>query len=124
MRRVTAPWLVVGVVGLGLGWGVLSAEPPPDDPRKVAQAAIVKLSDNLEAKDVGERARLIVQQNDSCDISTIFTSERRGGLGIGKATEAKHPDSIERLVRDFATARRPRRPSWSSTATTTCAWPR
>jgi hypothetical protein len=102
MRAVTVRWLAVGVVGLGLGWGLVLAEPPPDDPRKVAQAAIVKLSDDLEAKDVGERARLIVQQNDSCDISSVFTSQRHGGLGIGKATEANHPDSIERLVRDFA----------------------
>jgi hypothetical protein len=102
MRAVMVRLLTVGVVGLGLGWSLLSAEPPPDDPRKVAQAAIVKLSDNLEAKDVGERARLIVKDNDSCDISSVFTSQRHGGLGIGKATEAKHPDSIERLVRDLA----------------------
>jgi hypothetical protein len=102
MHAVRVRWLAVGVVGLGLGWGVLLAEPPPDDPRKLAQGAIVKLSDNLEAKDVGERARQIVQQNDSCDISSVFTSQRHGGLGIGKATEAKHPDSIDRLVNDLA----------------------
>jgi hypothetical protein len=94
--------LAVGLAGLGLGWSLLSAEPPPDDPRKLAQAAIVKLSDNLEASDVGERARQIVEHHDSCDISSVFTSQRHGGLGIGKATEANHPDSIDRLVRDFA----------------------
>jgi hypothetical protein len=102
MRAVTVRWLAAGVVGLGLGWGVLPAEPPPDDPAKQAQAAILKLSDNLDAKDVGERARLIVQQHTSCDISSVFVPQRHGGLGIGKATEANHPDSIDRLVRDFA----------------------
>jgi hypothetical protein len=102
MRTVTWRWLAAGVAGLGLGWGVLLAEPPPDDPTKQTQAAILKLSDNLDAKDVGERARLIVQQHTSCDISSVFVPQRLGGLGIGRATEANHPDSIDRLVRDFA----------------------
>ena len=102
MRAVTVRWLAAGVIGLGLGWSVLAAEPPPDDPGKQAQAAILKLSDNLDGKDVGERARLIVQQHTSCDISSVFVPQRHGGLGIGKATEADHPDSIDRLVRDFA----------------------
>ena len=102
MRAVTVRWLAAGAVGLGLGWGVLLAEPPPDDPRKQAQAAIVKLSDNLEAKDVGERAKQIVEQYDSCDISSVFRRQRGGGLGIGKATGAKHPDSIEGLIADFS----------------------
>ena len=102
MRAVTVRWLAAGAVGLGLGWGVLLAEPPRDDPRKQAQAAIVKLSDNLEAKDVGERAKQIVEQYDSCDISSVFRRQRGGGLGIGKATGAKHPDSIEGLIADFS----------------------
>ena len=90
------------MVGLGLGWGVLAADPPPDDPGKQAQAAILKLSDNLEARDVGERAKRIVGQHTSCDISSVFVPQRHGGLGIGRATEANHPDSIDRLVRDLA----------------------
>ena len=102
MRAVTVRWLAAGAVGLGLGWGVLLAELPPDDPRKQAQAAIVKLSDNLEAKDVGERAKQIVEQYDSCDISSVFRRQRGGGLGIGKATEANHPDSVEGLIADFS----------------------
>ena len=103
MHAVTVRWLAVGAVGLGLGWGVLAAEPPPDGPAKQAQAAILSLSDHLDAEDVGERAQLVVRQHTSCDISSVFVPQRHGGLGIGKATEAKHPDSIERLVRDFAT---------------------
>jgi hypothetical protein len=102
MRAVTVRWLVAGVVGLGLGWGVLLAEPPPDDPRKQAQAAILKLSEDLEAKDVGARAKRIVDQYDSCDISSVFRRQRGGGLGIGKATGANHSDSVEALVADFA----------------------
>jgi hypothetical protein len=102
MHAVTVRWLAVGVVGLGLGWGVLLAEPPPDAPPKQAQAAILKLSENLEARDVGERAKQIVQQFDSCDISSVFRPRRGGGLGIGKAAEANHADSVERLVLDFS----------------------
>jgi hypothetical protein len=102
MRAVTVRWLAVGVVGLGLGWSVLPAEPPPDDPRVQTQAAIVKLSDNLEARDVGERAKRIVEQYDSCDISSVFRLKRSGGLGIGKAAEANHVNSVERLVLDFS----------------------
>ena len=105
MRAVTVRWLAAGAVGLGLGWGVLLAEPPPDDPRKQAQAAIVKLSNNLEAleaRDVGARATQIVEQYDSCDISSVFRRHRGGGLGIGKATEANHPDSVEGLIADFS----------------------
>jgi hypothetical protein len=101
MRAVAVRWLAAGVVGLGLGWGVLPAEPPPD-PTKITQEEIVILSDNLEAKDVGGRAKQIVRQHTSCDISSVFIPQRNGGLGIGKATEANHPDSIDRLVRDFA----------------------
>jgi hypothetical protein len=95
-------WLAAGVGGLGLAWGVLLAEPLPDDPTKQTQAEIVILSDNLEAKDVGRRAKQIVQHHTSCDISSVFVPQRYGGLGIGKATEANHSDSIDRLVRDFA----------------------
>jgi hypothetical protein len=95
-------WLAAGLVGLGLGWGVLMAEPPPDDPRKQAQTAILKLSDNLEARDVGARAKQIVEQYDSCDISSVFRRQRGGGLGIGKATGANHPDSVEALVADLS----------------------
>src|SRR5262249_50684213 len=102
MRAVTVRWLAAGVVGLGLGWGVLLAEPPPPNPRTLAQAAILKLSDNLETDDVGERARQIVHHDASCDISSVFRLKRSGGLGIGKAAEANHTDSIERLVLDFS----------------------
>jgi hypothetical protein len=102
MHAVTVRWLAVGVVGLGLGLGVLLAEPPPDNARQQAQAAILRLSDNLEGRDVGERAKQIVQQHDSCDISSVFRLKRQGGLGIGKAAEANHPDGIERLVLDMS----------------------
>jgi hypothetical protein len=102
MHAVTVRWLAVGAVGLGLGWGVLAAEPPPDGPAKQAQAAILRLSDHLDAEDVGERAQLVVRQHTSCDISSVFVPQRHGGLGIGKATKANHPDSIDRLVHDFA----------------------
>jgi hypothetical protein len=102
MHAVTVRWLAVGVVGLGLGWGVLLAEPPPNNAREQAQAAILRLADNLEGRDVGERAKQIVQQHDSCDISSVFRLKRQGGLGIGKAAEANHPDGIERLVLDLS----------------------
>jgi hypothetical protein len=102
MHAVTLRWLAVGVIGLGLGCGVLLAEPPPDTARKQAQAAILRLADNLEGRDVAQRAKQIVQQYDSCDISSVFRLKRQGGLGIGQATEANHADGIDRLVLDLA----------------------
>jgi hypothetical protein len=102
MHAVTVRWLAVGVVGLGLGLGVLLAEPPPDNARQQAQAAILRLSENLDGRDLGERAKQIVQQYDSCDISSVFRLKRQGGLGIGKAAEANHPDGIDRLVLDLS----------------------
>jgi hypothetical protein len=102
MHAVTVRWLAAGVIGLGLGWSVLLAEPPPDNARQKAQAAILKLADNLEGRDVAEQAKQIVKQHDSCDISSVFRLKRQGGLGIGKAVEANRPDGIDRLVLDFS----------------------
>jgi cytochrome c556 len=103
MRTVSFRWLAVGVIGLGLAWGVLLAEPPPDNPRKQAQAAILSLSEKLDAKDVSARAKYIVDQYDSCDISSVFRLKKGGGLGVGKAAEAANLDSIERQVNLLAT---------------------
>ena len=105
MQLFEARWLVVGVIGLGLAYPVLRADPPavePKTPRQKAQAAIVKLSENLNAPDVATQAEKIVRENDSCDISSIFKLRERGGLGIGKAVEAGHRDGIEMVVADLA----------------------
>jgi hypothetical protein len=77
---------------------MLRADPPPQDPRKAAQNDIEKIAKNLEAKDVAERAKLIVKEHDSCDISSVFKMARHGGFGIGKLTELGYQDSVERLV--------------------------
>jgi hypothetical protein len=87
---------------LGFGYGLLRADAPDDAKRKAAQNAILELSQNLDAKDVSERAALIVKDHASEDISSVFRRKNAGGLGIGQAVEAGHQDSIERLVMDFS----------------------
>jgi hypothetical protein len=61
---------------------------------------IVALSQNLEARDVAERAARIVKEHDSCDISSIFRVAPHGP-GIGELSKAGHRNSIEHLVRDY-----------------------
>ena len=93
--------LAVSVAALGLGISTFGqpATTTVDDKRVAAQSAILKLSDNLDAKDVAERAKQIVKEHASEDISSVFKIRAKGGLGIGKLTEvtAKH-DGIERLL--------------------------
>jgi hypothetical protein len=97
--RVSIPrMLAASYVLAALGAGVLLAEPPEYQSQKKAQAAILNLSENLEAKDVADRAKKIVAEHDSADISSVFARKERGGLGIGELTQAGHRDSIEYLI--------------------------
>jgi hypothetical protein len=81
----------------------------PTDQLRPAVAAILKLSNNLNATDVSAQAKKIVEDYDSCDISQVFIHKgpRRGGLGIGTAVKAGYTDSIGALVRDWAGPRPP-----------------
>ncbi len=98
--RLTAIGVTVaGLLGLV---GVATADLPPDDPRLKAQAAIVALSNNLSAPDADERAKKIVAEFDSCDISTIFMPKRHRGLGIGKLAKDERQDSVRHLVLDLS----------------------
>jgi len=91
--------LAISVVLLGLGWSLLPADPPvPEDRDKQAQAAIVDLSQNLGARDASERAKKIVQEFKSDEISSIFARKEGGGLGIGNLTDIVPQNSIERLI--------------------------
>src|SRR5262249_42075718 len=91
--------LAISVVLLGLGWSILPADPPvPEDRDKQAQAAIVELSQNLGGRDVSQRAKKIVQEYKSDEISSIFTRKEGGGLGIGNLTDIVPQNSIERLI--------------------------
>ena len=86
-----------GVVTFGLAWNMLPADPPPDR-NKQAQAAIVELSQHLDQKDVSDRAKKIVKEYQSDEISSFFVRKDAGGLGIGNLTQVTPQDSIERLV--------------------------
>lgn len=102
MPAHTTRWLLATVTII-LGGALLAAAPMPEgDPRIQAQKAILALADNLGAKDVAERAKKIVAEFDSCDISTIFQNRQRKGLGIGKLTELGFPDSVDHLVRQLS----------------------
>jgi hypothetical protein len=76
-------------------------------PHGPAVIEILKLAEQLEAKDVAARAKTLVETHDSCDISQVFTLRRGGGAGIGSAAEAGHRDSIHHLVHDWAGAKPP-----------------
>jgi hypothetical protein len=102
------PTRFAGAAALGLGLALVAGaqqgaqrEPPP------AVAAILKLADNLDAKDVAARAQRIVKEFDSCDISQVFTLSKRGGAGIGSAATDGYRDSIDDLVRKWAGPRPP-----------------
>jgi len=98
----TTRWLLAAAT-VALGTGLVLADPvPPEDGRIRAQRAILDLAENLTAKDVADRAKKIVQEHDSCDISAFFVLSRHKGLGIGKLTELGIQDSVERLVQQLS----------------------
>ena len=103
------PSRVLGIVGLGLGLALYAAAQPAPKPPRPAVAAILKLADDLDGKDVPLRARKIVEEHDSCSISQVFTLGQRGGAGVGSAVKAGHKDSIEDLVRNWSGSRPPTR---------------
>src|SRR5712692_7928481 len=98
MRHITFRLAVASLLVLGLSWALVCADTPADNPRQHAQAAILDLAEHLNDRDVAERAQKIVNEHDSCDISTIFTVKNRGGLGIGKLAPADHRDSVQYLI--------------------------
>jgi hypothetical protein len=107
MRVRTLQTAAVSLVGLSLSFGTLalaqSGAPTPEEKRAAAQKAILKLADNLDGKDVAERARKIVATHDSEDISSVFVVKSKGGLGIGKLTEVDSTrDGIDRLMQRIA----------------------
>src|SRR5262245_58644431 len=82
----------------GLGGAVVFADPPPDSPRVKTVKAIAELSEHLDATDVVERAKKIVAEYDSCDISNFFMVKRRGGFGIGKLAKTENQNAVQFLV--------------------------
>jgi hypothetical protein len=89
--------LVALTVVVGLSSGV--DEIDPHRTAKNAQAAILALSEKLDAPDVKKRAEAIVREYDSEDISSIFRRTRQGGLGVGVLASGFPNDSVEYLVR-------------------------
>jgi cytochrome c556 len=85
-----------------LGGAVVFADPPPDSPRVKTVKAIADLSEHLDAPDVTERAKKIVAEYDSCDISNFFMVKRRGGFGIGKLAKTENQNAVHFLVPQLA----------------------
>jgi hypothetical protein len=101
MRTTSIRALVIVALIFGFTWSMLPANPPPDRSEE-AQAAIVELSQHLGEKDVSDRAKKIVKEYKSDEISSIFVRKDAGGLGIGSLTQFTPQDSIERLVVQLA----------------------
>jgi hypothetical protein len=104
MKPFLARTLAVAAAGSVLGLGLLRADEPNSDDikRKAAQAAIQQLMENLDAKDVSDRAKKIVKEHESEFISSVFTMHARGGLGVGRLTEVGFQDGIERFIKLLA----------------------
>jgi hypothetical protein len=99
------------ILVLGLGVGLFASAQPeaPTEETRPAVTAILKLAANLDRGDTSREARKIVAVHDSCDLSSVFSMKRRGGVGIGSAVKAGHKDSIEHLVRNWSGAQPPTR---------------
>jgi hypothetical protein len=95
------------VLGLGLGLFASAQPDTPTEETRPAMAAILKLAANLDRGDISLQARKIVAEHDGCEISSVFSMKRRGGVGIGSAIKAGHKDSIEHLVRNWSGAQPP-----------------
>src|SRR5262249_28577196 len=100
---------ILGSVALGLGLALVAAAQPAPKPPRPAVAALLKLADDLEGKDVPLRAKKIVEEHDSCSISQVFTLGQHGGAGIGSAVKAGHRNSLDNLVRNWSGNRPPTR---------------
>ena len=98
MKSSTIRVMVLSVLVLGGGTAVLFADLHPDDPRVKVRAAIEDLSNHLTDKGAPERAKKIVAEYDSCDISTFFQGKRHGGFGIGTLAKNQYQDSVQFLV--------------------------
>jgi len=106
---VSARLAGVFVLGFGLALGATAQPQGQKQEFRPAIAAILKLADSLDASDVAEHAKKIVDTHDSCDISQVFTPRRnnRGGPGIGSAVKAGHLDAISALVADWSGTKPP-----------------
>jgi hypothetical protein len=98
MNRVVAG---IAIVALG-GATVLWADPPKLRPRDRAVMAIEDLSNHLNDRDVADRAKKIVADFDSCDISGFFMVRHIGGFGVGKLATNRSQDSVDSLVHRLA----------------------
>ena len=99
---------VLGFFALGLLlFFVGSAQTAPQKQVRAVQA-IINLSDHLGTAEFHSRAKQIVDELDSCDISRIFGTKKSGGAGIGSAVKAGHGDSIQHIVMDWSGSKAPR----------------
>lgn len=98
MKRVLAGIAIVVLSGAT----ILFADPPRQTPRARAVAAIEDLSNHLNERDVADRAKKIVEEHDSCDISGFFQSRFMGGFGVGKLAKDRVRDSVNSLVYQLA----------------------
>jgi hypothetical protein len=103
MTAIDARLLSASFVGLCLGIGALAAGEPSstsaEQKRAAAQKAIIQLGDMIGEACAAQRAKQIVADHDSEDISSVFGNKPWGGLGVGKLAQNGLPrDSIERLI--------------------------
>lgn len=90
---------------LALTGAVLVAAPvPPENGRTLAQKAILELSNHLDATDLKDRAKKLVREHESCDISSVFQNYNRRipELSIGTLKDLKIADRYDQLFNQLA----------------------
>jgi hypothetical protein len=96
-------WRILGSLALVLGLGMAATQSAQAKGyTNPAVVAITTLADNLDRPGLSLRAKFIVDNFDSCDISTIFRPYKNGGAGIGSAVNAGHVNSIQNLVQHWS----------------------
>jgi hypothetical protein len=90
------------IAGLIAGSAASMADPPKLRPRDRAVMAVEDFSNHLNDRDVADRAKKIVAEHDSCDISGFFMVRHIGGFGVGKLAKNRSQDSVHFLVLQLA----------------------
>src|SRR5438128_1078080 len=102
MRTIVCSLLSAVVLLVGR---VCLADDADDEQKKAVDAAreaVLTLASNLEAKDHARQIERVAREHRQDALAAGFKLRSKGGIGIGKLVEVGHPDSIERLICDYA----------------------
>lgn len=98
MRRQIVS-VCAGLFLAGLCWLITSPAYSDDDKAlKEAQAELIKLASNLEAKSFGDDAKALAKKYDITTVMPAFKLRSRKGIGVGDKAGEITPDGIEAKI--------------------------